>query len=107
VTGTEASESPPWARRTPTGWQLALTVQPGAKRTGVVGEHGVTLKVRVAAPADAGRANRALCEFLARELGVPIRAVEVVRGASSRTKTVVVDGAVDPARLTAPGRAAR
>lgn len=92
---------PVWARRTATGWTLALTVQPGAKRTGVVGEHGGTLKVRVAAPADAGRANRALCEFLARELGVPIRAVEVIRGASSRVKTVAVEGDVDPGVLRA------
>lgn len=91
----------PWARRTAGGWHLALTVQPGAKRTGVVGEHGDTLKVRVAAPADGGRANRALCEFLARELGVPIRAVEVVHGASSRVKTVAVDGDVDPMQLNA------
>lgn len=92
---------PAWAQRTPTGWRLALTVQPGAKRTEVVGEHGNTLKVRVAAPADAGRANRALCEFLARELGVPIRAVAVVRGQSSRVKAVAVAGDVDPRRLGA------
>ncbi len=90
-----------WARRTRDGWHLALTVQPGAKRTGVMGEHGDTLKVRVAAPADAGRANRALCEFLASELGVPVRAVEVIRGASSRVKTVAVDGEVDPDVLRA------
>lgn len=95
------AHEPVWARRTADGWQLALTVQPGAKRTGVVGEHGDRLKVRVAAPADAGRANRALCEFLARQLGVPIRAVEVIRGASSRVKTVAVEGDVDPGALRA------
>jgi uncharacterized protein (TIGR00251 family) len=87
--------APGWARRTAGGWQLALTVQPGARHTRVVGPHGETLKVRVAAPADAGRANRALCEFLARELSVPVHAVSVVRGRSGRTKAIAVEADVD------------
>lgn len=101
MTGTDPSNVAHWARRTTAGWNLAVTVHPGAKRTGVVGEHGDTLKVRVAAPADAGRANGALCEFLARELGVPVRAVSVVRGRASRVKTVAVEGTVDPSVLLA------
>lgn len=92
---------PVWAWRTATGWRLALTVQPGAKLTGVVGEYGATLKVRISAPADAGKANRALCAFLAQELGAPVRAVTVVRGQSSRSKTVAVDADVDPGALCA------
>jgi uncharacterized protein (TIGR00251 family) len=99
VITTPDEDIPVWAWRTATGWRLSLTVQPGAKRTGVVGEHGATLKVRVAAPADAGKANQALCAFLAQELGTPVRTVTVVRGQSSRTKTVAVEADVDLAVL--------
>ena len=46
-----------WARLVPDGWELALRVQPGARTTEVVGEHGDALKLRVAAPANDGKAN--------------------------------------------------
>ena len=95
------SDAAPWARRTADGWSLALYVQPGAKRAGVVGLHGDRLKVRIAAPALDGRANDALIEFLAEKLGLPKARVTVARGERSRDKLVAVSGACDPARLAA------
>lgn len=56
------------------------------------GAHGDSLKVRVrAAPVD-GAANAAAIEVIAAALGVPKRAVRIVSGASSRSKTVEVGG---------------
>ena len=75
---------------------LELHVQPGASRTEVAGLHGEGLKIRLAAPASEGRANAALIEFLARELGVAKRNVTITAGASSRRKRVVVEGASGP-----------
>lgn len=83
-------ETAPWARRTSTGWTLTIRVQPGASRTGVVGGHGEALKVRVTAPANDGKANAELVRFLAKHLGVPSRAVEILAGHHTRTKTVAV-----------------
>jgi hypothetical protein len=84
---------------------VRLTARGGADRVDRVGEDG-TLHVRVAAPAVEGAANAALCRLLAGELGIPSRAVRVVRGATARRKLVEVD--VDPARVAAawPGVAA-
>jgi uncharacterized protein len=48
--------------------------------------------VRVAAPAVEGKANTALCAFLARRLDVPKSHVVLTRGASSRHKVVRVEG---------------
>ena len=49
-----------------------------------------SLKVRVtSAPVD-GAANRRLVELLARYLGVPKSAIEILAGASSRSKRVAV-----------------
>jgi uncharacterized protein (TIGR00251 family) len=48
------------------------------------------LKVRVAAPPEAGKANRAVIELLRGWLGV--REVKIASGASSPEKTVLVLG---------------
>ena len=53
---------------------------------------GAILKVKVQAPALDGRANAALAEFLADQLGLPRRAVVLLRGDKSRQKVVRVDG---------------
>jgi len=65
---------------------LRVHVQPGAGRTAVVGRHGDALKLRVGAPPEGGRANEAVAALLATTFGVPAATVQLVSGASSRTK---------------------
>ena len=65
---------------------LHVHVQPGAGRSAVVGRHGTSLKVRVAAAPEGGRANDACGALLADTFGVKTSAVELVSGASSRSK---------------------
>lgn len=77
---------------TPEGVRLYLHVQPGASRSEVVGHHGDAIKVRLAAPPIDGRANDALCRYLAKCLGVKRQDVRLVRGAASRAKCVAVRG---------------
>ena len=76
----------------PGGIQLQLHVQPGAAHTGIAGRHGDALKVRVAAPPADGRANRELIEYLAEILGVARGNLTLLRGETSRRKTIVVLG---------------
>ncbi|TML92528.1 MAG: YggU family protein [Actinobacteria bacterium] len=71
---------------------LHVHVQPGAGRTAVVGRHGNALKVRVAAPPQAGRANDASAALLAETFGVGAAQVELVGGASSREKRFRISG---------------
>jgi len=47
-----------------------------------------TLKVRLAAVPEGGKANRELCEVLARHYGVRADQVEIVSGATSTRKLV-------------------
>ena len=56
-----------------------------------------TLKVAVTAPAEDGKANRAVIELLAAEWGLPKSAFEVMRGLTARDKTVRISG--EPASL--------
>ena len=70
---------------------------------------GPEFKVRVRAPALDGRANEAVCSFLAAELGIPRRAVTLVRGEKSRHKVLLVSGLGSEEaerRLSRPGPAA-
>ena len=75
---------------------VRLTPRAGTSRVdGVV--DGV-LRVRVAAPAVAGAANRALLRLIAAELDVPGSAVRLASGQTSRVKLVEVEG-VDAAAV--------
>lgn len=69
---------------------IDVHVQPGARRTEIVGDHGGRLKLRLAAPPVDGAANRALTAFLAERLAVPRGSVTVIRGMTSRLKTISV-----------------
>lgn len=89
-------EAPVWARRDGADWLLELHVQPGAKVTAAVGEHGGRLKLKIAAPPVDNKANAHLLAWLAAQLGVPKSAVRLVRGEASRQKTVAVRGVECP-----------
>jgi len=69
-----------------------VRVQPRASRTELAGEHGDALKVRLAAPPVDGKANEACRRFLAGLLDVPLNAVEIIGGESSRDKRIRVRG---------------
>lgn len=71
---------------------LPIKAIPNAPRSEVVGWLGEALKVKVHAPPVEGKANEALCAFLADTLGLPRRAVTVLRGDTSRQKVVRIDG---------------
>lgn len=70
---------------------LLVSVIPNAKRTEVVRLHDGCLRVRLHAQAIEGRANAALIDWLASQLGVPKRAVTLAQGQSSRRKRVIVE----------------
>lgn len=72
------------------GVLVDVAVVPNAKRTEVVGLHDGALRVRLAAPPVDGAANEALMQWLARSLGLPRRAVDLVHGQTSRRKRLHV-----------------
>jgi uncharacterized protein (TIGR00251 family) len=91
-----------WYRQHADGLLLTLHVQPGAKKTQVIGLHGDALKIKLAAPPIEGRANDALRRFIADTFDVPLRNVEFKQGEQSRHKVLVVQGsALDQSALWA------
>ena len=65
---------------------------PGSSRSAVAGWLGDTLKVRVTAPAERGKANAAVEEALAEALGVTRDSVRIVGGTASPRKVVEIAG---------------
>lgn len=76
-----------------------MKVQPRAKRPALGGlsPDGAALRVAVAEVPEDGRANRAVCQAVARALGLANSAVQVLHGAGARQKTLRVTG--DPVSL--------
>ena len=84
---------------------IPIKAVPGARRDEVVGMLGERLKVRVSAPPEDGRANKAICTLIAAALGVKPRQVEVVAGSTSPEKTLRIEGADPHAVARLLGRA--
>jgi hypothetical protein len=71
---------------------IAVKVVPRASRDEIVGWLEDALKVRVQAPPQDGRANRALEELLAAALNLKKNAVTVTAGRASALKRVEIAG---------------
>ncbi len=75
--------------------RLRVHVTPAAREEQTAGWHGGSLRVKVRARPEKGRANQAVLRLLARRLGVAPANLSIVHGAASRDKLVQVDGLND------------
>ncbi|MFN7926170.1 MAG: DUF167 domain-containing protein [Bryobacteraceae bacterium] len=72
---------------------IDVKVIPRASRSEVSGTMSDgSLKVKVAAVPEKGKANAEVCEVLARHFDVPVSQVEIVAGATSTRKRVRISG---------------
>lgn len=78
--------------------KLRLKVVPGASREGLewLDDDHTILKVRVTAPPEKGKANKAVTKLLAKALDLSPQAVTIASGSGSQQKVVAIAG------LTAP-----
>src|SRR5689334_21093751 len=71
---------------------LHVKAQPRASRNEIGEALGDELKIKVTAPPVDSAANQALIDFLAKELDCSRNAVQLVRGQTSRHKTLLITG---------------
>ena len=69
---------------------IEVRVTPSASVSAIVGYRDGVLRVRVAAPPVDGKANRELLRILASALDLPPTSLSIVRGQTSKRKTIVV-----------------
>lgn len=81
-----------WYQRDAKGLTLYIFIQPGSKKTEVVGIYDGELKIRLNAPPIEGRANKALIQFIALLFKVPLKQVFLTRGDKSRHKVLKIVG---------------
>jgi len=72
------------------GTLLRLRIQPRASRDEIVGLHGEDLKVRISAPPVDSAANDSLIKYLSKQLDMPKSKVQLVKGQTSRNKTILL-----------------
>jgi len=87
----------------PDGIVLAVRLTPRASRDGIDGLKEGRIQARVRAVPEDGRANAALVELVADEIGVPKSTIEVTAGHIARLKSLHIkgDAAALEARVTA------
>lgn len=69
---------------------LKVWIQPGAKKTVIVGAQGDFLKIKLRALPIEGKANIALIKWLSKLLNVPQKNIVITHGLQSRQKTIVI-----------------
>jgi uncharacterized protein len=79
-------------RETSGGTLLSVKLQPRASKNEIGGPLGDELKIKVTAPPVDAAANQSLIELLAKTLGCSRSKVELIRGQTSRHKTVMLHG---------------
>ena len=81
-------------RSHPEGCTLAVRVQPGARKTALLGlsADGNSVRIAIAAPPVDGGANHALLRFLAAHFALSRTSVRLLSGERSRDKVVLLRG---------------
>ncbi len=95
---------PPFLRVQSDGVLLAVKLQPRSSRNEVGEPLGNELRIAVTAPPVDAAANQALIELLAEVLDCSRRQVELVRGHTSRHKTIKLHGFTVPQAMSKLGK---
>lgn len=70
--------------------KLSIKVIPSSSRSCIAGWQGESLRVRVAAPPERGKANTAAEKTVAGALGIPSKCVQIVSGMTSAQKVIEI-----------------
>ncbi len=85
------SDAPLRIRDTGTGIEVALHVQPRARRNEIAGLHNGALKLKLCAPPVDDAANRAVIEYFASLLHLPKSSLRILAGMKSRDKILRIE----------------
>jgi uncharacterized protein len=72
--------------------KISFKVQPSAGRNEIVGLANGIWRVKVSAPPDKGKANHELIEFLSDTLGIKKDHITIIKGQTSHSKLLAIEG---------------
>jgi uncharacterized protein (TIGR00251 family) len=72
--------------------RLEVKVTPNTGRNEITGWRDDVLQVKIAAAPEKGKANRELIDFLGRVLAVKKSDISIVKGETSRNKSIEIEG---------------
>ena len=70
---------------------LKVKITPNAHKNQIIGWLNETLKIKIAAPPQKGKANKELIKFLAKEWNVSKTDIQIVRGFKSSIKILEIN----------------
>lgn len=70
---------------------LRVKVRPNAGKTNVKEIKADEIKINIGAPAEKGKANAELINFLAKEFGVSKQSISIISGAGERIKLIKIN----------------
>ena len=71
---------------------IQVQIQPGSSKDQIIGLHNGRLKIKISASLVDGKANQNLIEFIAKALGVSKSKIEILKGRTSKLKTLKISG---------------
>ena len=74
------------------GIRFCVKVVPGSSRTGLAGVLDGMLKIKVASPAEKGKANQCLTAYLSRLFGVRKNQIQILSGTTAPVKQLQIAG---------------
>jgi uncharacterized protein len=81
--------------------KISLKVVPSSSRDSIVGWLGDSLKIKVKAPPEKGKANTAVINLIAAKLGIDKRSISIFSGELSSSKILEIAGLDDAQILEA------
>ena len=69
--------------------KLKIRISPNSSKNEIIkGDDGV--KIKITAQPIEGKANKAVVEFLSKEFKIPKSSIEIVKGTTSKEKTILI-----------------
>lgn len=76
-------------KETKDGLILNLKISPNASKNAILKDE-TGIKIKLTAQPIEGKANKALVEFLSKQLKIPKTSIEILKGESSKDKTLLI-----------------
>ena len=73
-------------------YQLTFKVTPNSSKNVLEKDAEGSLRLRLAAPPVDGKANKACIAFFSKALKIPKSSIKIIKGETSRRKTILFDG---------------